>query len=81
MSKQTAHEFISNYYDVEKDGQMCERKSFIRFRNAMPLDMDDNAIEDAYTAFSGKSPPLQQGGWFYAAVANRRLQSPGAPYR
>lgn len=56
MSKQTAHEFISNYYDVKEDGQMCERKSFIRFRNAMPLDMDDNAIEDAYTAFSGKSP-------------------------
>lgn len=61
---------------------MCERKSFIRFRNAMPLDMDDNAIEDAYTAFSGKSPPpLQQGGWFYAAVANRRVPAPGAPYR
>lgn len=56
MSKQTAHKFISNYYDVEKSGQMCERKSFIRFRDAMPLDMDDNAIEDAYTAFSGKSP-------------------------
>ena len=56
MSKQTAHEFISNYYDMEKSAQMCERKSFIRFRDAMPLDMDDNAIEDAYTAFTGKSP-------------------------
>lgn len=56
MSKQTAHKFISNYYDVEKSGQMCERKSFIRFRDAMPSDMDDTAIEEAYAAFSGKSP-------------------------
>ena len=56
MSKQTAHEFVSNYYDVEKGSETCERKSFIRFRKAMPLDMDETAIENAYTAFSGKSP-------------------------
>lgn len=31
MSKQTAHEFVSNYYDVEKGVETCERKSFIRF--------------------------------------------------
>ena len=55
MSKQAAHEFISNYYDME-NGKEIERKSFIRFRDAMPSDMDDNAIEKAYTAFSGKSP-------------------------
>ena len=56
MSKQTAHEFVSNYYDIEKGSETCERKSFIRFRKAMPLDMDETAIENAYTAFSGKSP-------------------------
>ena len=56
MSKQTAHEFVSNYYDVEKGSETCERKSFVRFRKAMPLDMDETAIENAYTAFSGKSP-------------------------
>lgn len=55
MSKQTAHEFVSNYYDVE-NGMEIERKSFIRFRDAMSSDMDDAAIENAYTAFSGKSP-------------------------
>ena len=56
MSKQTAHEFVSSYYDVEKGMETCERKSFIRFRDAMPLGMDESAIENAYTAFSGKSP-------------------------
>lgn len=56
MSKQTAYEFVSNYYDVEKGSETCERKSFVRFRKAMPLDMDETAIENAYTAFSGKSP-------------------------
>lgn len=56
MSKQTAHEFVSNYYDAEKGSETCERKSFIRFRDAMPLDMHPDAIEVAYTAFSGKSP-------------------------
>ena len=56
MSKQTAHEFVSNYYDVENGNEVCERKSFIRFRKAMPLNMDETAIENAYTAFSGKSP-------------------------
>lgn len=56
MSKQTAHEFVSNYYDVENGVETRERKSFIRFRKAMPLDMDETAIENAYTAFSGKSP-------------------------
>jgi len=56
MSKQTAHEFVSSYYDVEKGFETCERMSFIRFRKAMPLDMDEIAIENAYTAFSDKSP-------------------------
>ena len=56
MSKQTAHEFVSNYYDIEKGSETCERKSFVRFRKAMPLDMHPDAIEVAYTAFSGKSP-------------------------
>lgn len=56
MSKQTAHEFVTNYYDVEKGSETCERKSFVRFRKAMPLDMHPDAIEVAYTAFSGKSP-------------------------
>lgn len=55
MSKQTAHEFVSNYYDME-NGIEIERKSFIRFRDAMPSDMDDTAIENAYTAFTGESP-------------------------
>lgn len=56
MSKQTAHEFVTNYYDVEKSSEVCARKSFTRFRKAMPLDMDEAVIESAYTAFSGKSP-------------------------
>ena len=56
MSKQTVHEFVSSYYDVEKGSETCERKSFVRFRKAMPLDMHPDAIEVAYTAFSGKSP-------------------------
>lgn len=56
MSKQTAHEFVTNYYDVEKGGETCERKSFVRFRDAMPAGMDDATIEAAYTAFSGKFP-------------------------
>lgn len=56
MSKQTAHEFVTSYYDVEKGNTVCERKSFVRFRKAMPLDMDETTIESAYTAFSGKSP-------------------------
>lgn len=56
MSKQTAHEFVSNYYDVEKGVETCERKSFIRFCDAMPLGLDREQIEKAYTAFSGKSP-------------------------
>lgn len=56
MSKQTAHEFVSNYYDVENGVETYERKSFIRFRDAMPLGLDREQIEQAYTAFSGKSP-------------------------
>lgn len=56
MSKQTAHEFVTNYYDVEKGNTVCERKSFIRFCDAMPLGLDREQIEQAYTAFSGKSP-------------------------
>ena len=56
MSKQTAHEFVSNYYDVEKGVETCERKSFIRFCDAMPCGLDREQIEAAYTAFSGKSP-------------------------
>ena len=56
MSKQTAHEFVTSYYDVEKGSETCERKSFIRFRDAMPLGLDREQIEQAYTAFSGKSP-------------------------
>lgn len=61
MSKQTAHEFVSNYYDVKNDMKV-ERKSFRRFRDAMPPDMDDIAIEDAYTAFSGESPRYDNTG-------------------
>lgn len=56
MSKQTAHEFVSNYYDVEKGVETCERKSFVRFRDAMPLGLDAEQVENAYRAFSGKSP-------------------------
>ena len=56
MSKQTAHEFVSNYYDAEKGSETCERKSFVRFRDAMPLGLDDEQVENAYRAFSGKSP-------------------------
>ena len=56
MSKQTAHEFVSSYYDVEKGMETCERKSFIRFRDAMPLELDAEQVENAYMAFSGKSP-------------------------
>lgn len=56
MSKQTANDFISKYYDVNKGIDVCERKSFVRFRKAMPIDMDETAIENAYVAFSGKSP-------------------------
>ena len=56
MSKQTAHEFVSSYYDVEKGMETCERKSFIRFRDAMPLGLDAEQVENAYMAFSGKSP-------------------------
>lgn len=56
MSKQTAHELVTNYYDVEKGNTVCERKSFIRFCDAMPLGLDREQIEQAYTAFSGKSP-------------------------
>lgn len=56
MSKQTAHEFVSSYYDVENGTETCERKSFIRFRDAMPLGLDAEQVENAYMAFSGKSP-------------------------
>lgn len=56
MSKQTANDFISKYYDVNKGIEVCERKSFVRFRDAMPLGLDREQIEQAYTAFSGKSP-------------------------
>lgn len=56
MSKQTAHEFVSSYYNVEKGIETCERKSFIRFRDAMPLGLDAEQVENAYMAFSGKSP-------------------------
>lgn len=56
MSKQTAHDFVTSYYDVENGSAVCARKSFTRFRKAMPLDMDESVIENAYTAFSGKSP-------------------------
>lgn len=56
MSKQTAHEFVSNYYDVENGTETCERKSFVRFRDAMPLGLDAEQVENAYMAFSGKSP-------------------------
>lgn len=56
MSKQTAHEFVSSYYDVEKGMETYERKSFIRFRDAMPLGLDAEQVENAYRAFSGKSP-------------------------
>lgn len=56
MSKQTAHEFVSSYYDVENGVETCERKSFIRFRDAMPLGLDAEQVENAYRAFSGKSP-------------------------
>lgn len=55
MSVKTMHDFISRYYS-RKEGETCERKSFVRFRDAMPATMDANAIENAYTAFSGKSP-------------------------
>ena len=61
MSKQTAHEFVSNYYDVEKGNTVCERKSFVRFCDAMPLGLDREQIEAAYTAFSGKSPRYNKG--------------------
>lgn len=50
------HDFISRYYDVNKDLDVCERKSFVRFRDAMPLGLDSEQIEQAYMAFSGKSP-------------------------
>lgn len=56
MSKQTAHEFVTNYYDVEKGNTVCERKSFIRFCDAMPLGLNREQIEQAYTSFSGKFP-------------------------
>ena len=50
------HEFVTNYYDVKGDMATCERKSFVRFRKAMPLDMDETAIEHAYRAFTGNTP-------------------------
>lgn len=50
------YDFISKYYDVNKGIDVCERKSFVRFRDAMPLGLDSEQIEQAYTAFSGKSP-------------------------
>ena len=61
MSKQAAHKFIYDYYDVVNDMKI-ERKDFRRFREAMPSDMDDAAIEDAYTAFSGESPYYDNTG-------------------
>lgn len=64
MSKQTAHEFVSSYYDVEKGTETCERKSFIRFRDAMPLGLDAEQVENAYKAFSGKSPRYNKTATF-----------------
>ena len=64
MSKQTAHIFVSNYYDAEKGSEICERKSFIRFRDAMPLGLDGEQIEKAYKAFSGKSPRYSKTATF-----------------
>lgn len=69
MSKQTANDFISKYYDVNKGIEVCERKSFVRFRDAMPLGLDREQIEQAYTAFSGKSPRYNKAA------------SPMAPWR
>lgn len=54
-SIQYAHSFVSKWYSVE-EGETVERKSFTRFREAMPPTMDAATIEAAYTAFSGKSP-------------------------
>lgn len=56
MSKQMAYEFVSNYYDLEKGLKLYERKSFLRFRDAMPLELSASQIENAYTAITGKSP-------------------------
>lgn len=79
MSKQTANDFISKYYDVNKGIEVCERKSFVRFRDAMPLGLDREQIEQAYTAFSGKSPRYNKAAspmrpWrieYYKSKANR----------
>lgn len=57
MSKQTAHEFVTNYYDVKNGNTVYERKSFIRFRDSLPLGLvSESQIENAYKAFTGKSP-------------------------
>lgn len=50
------HEFIERYYSREDGGEPIERKSFIRFKSAMSVYMDADAIEAAYTAFTGNTP-------------------------
>lgn len=48
------HEFIKNYY-ITEEGEV-ERKSYKRFKAAMPEEMGEDAIKTAYTAFTGDTP-------------------------
>lgn len=49
------HEFITNYF-TNKEGGLIERKSFKRFKAAMPDTMDAETVKAAYTQFTGDTP-------------------------
>ena len=49
------HEFITNYFAC-KEGGLIERKSFKRFKAAMPDTMDAETVKAAYEAFTGDTP-------------------------
>ena len=49
------HEFIDNWFKCKEDG-VIERKSFTRFKAAMPPTMDTETVEAAYKQFTGDNP-------------------------
>lgn len=59
------HEFITNYFAC-KEGGLIERKSFERFKAAMPDTMDAETVKAAYTAYTGDAPYYNKGNGYPA---------------
>ena len=49
------HEFITDYFE-RKEGGLIERRSFTRFKTAMPDTMDAETVKTAYTQYTGNTP-------------------------